>query len=616
MGDLKVIKLTSKEDKANYIHQLVRDIEALDQMIAEGLIEKEPIRIGAEQEFCLVDEQFNPKMNSLEILEDIDDDHFTTEIGSFNLELNLDPFELKGDCFSKLANQLKTLMLKGKEAAKKHNARILLTGILPTLSLRHIKLENMTDVQRYFVLNDAIRESRKDNFEIHIKGVDELNLLHDSVLLEGCNTSFQIHLQINPDEFIDSYNWAQAISGPVLSACTNSPLLFGKELWSETRIASFTQSVDTRANSFMLNEKQSRVSFGSEWTSGTVSDIFKDNISRFRSLVTAEYFKDSVDMLKAGEIPKLKALNLHNGTVYRWNRPCYGVGGGKPHLRIENRYIPSGPTIADEIANTMFWVGIMKGRPKEYEKIDQKMNFKDAKSNFFNAARYGMSTQFIWDNEFVPSHKLILDVFLPMAYRGLYSVGINPQDAEKYLTIIENRVKGFTGSEWLTASYRNLLSKMKPFEAAQTLTAHLYEKQETNFPVSSWRILDRDTQSLTESDKKVEHIMSTDIFTVYEKDSVELVINIMRWKNVHHMPVINSNKQVVGVLRWSDLEAIIKDGDKLKSAVGDIMRSDFPVISQGDSVKTAVEMLEKYNTSCLPVTRDDQLIGIVTLNDL
>ncbi|MBT8254436.1 MAG: CBS domain-containing protein, partial [Bacteroidia bacterium] len=362
MGDLKVIKLTSKKDKANYIHQLVRDIEALDKMINEGLVEKAPIRVGAEQEFCLVDQYFNPSTKSLDILDDIDDEHFTTEIGSFNLELNLDPHELKDDCFSQIANQLKTLLKKAKKVVRDHDTKILLTGILPTLSLRHIKLENMTDVQRYFVLNEAIRESRKDNFEIHIKGVDELNLLHDSVLLEGCNTSFQIHLQINPDEFIDSYNWAQAISGPILSVCTNSPLLFGKELWSETRIALFTQSVDTRANSFMLNEKQSRVSFGSEWTSGTATDIFKDNISRFRSLVTAEYFKDSVEMLNNGEIPKLKALNLHNGTVYRWNRPCYGVGNGKPHLRIENRYIPSGPTIADEIANMMFWVGVMKGK--------------------------------------------------------------------------------------------------------------------------------------------------------------------------------------------------------------------------------------------------------------
>ena len=616
MGDLKVIKLTSKKDKANYIHQLVRDIEALDLMIAEGIIEKEPIRIGAEQEFCLVDPEFNPSLKSLEILDEINDDHFTTEIGSFNLELNLDPYELTGDCFTKVANQLKTLLEKAKKATEKHDTRILLTGILPTLSLSHIKLENMANVQRYFVLNDAIRESRRGNFEIHIKGVDELNLLHDSVLLEGCNTSFQVHLQINPDEFIECYNWAQAVAGPVLSVCTNSPLLFGKELWSETRIALFTQSVDTRANSFMLNEKQSRVSFGSEWTSGTVSDIFKDNISRFRSLITAEYFKDSVEMLKQGEIPQLKALNLHNGTVYRWNRACYGVGGGKPHLRIENRYIPSGPTMADEIANMMFWVGIMKGKPKKYENIHTKMNFKDAKSNFYNAARYGMSTQFIWDGKFVPSHQLILDVFLPMAYRGLYSVGVSPKDAEHYLTIIENRVKSRTGSEWITACYRNLLEHNKPFEAAQILTTHMYDKQEKNFPVSSWRVLDPDTPSDFVSNRRVEHIMSTDIFSVDERDSVELVAKIMQWKNIHHMPVINAKKEMVGILTWDDVEGLLGDEDKIQSSVGEVMRTDFITLKQGESVKKVKELMKKYQVNCLPVVRDNQLVGIITSKDL
>lgn len=616
MGELKVIKLTSKKDKANYIHQLVRDIEALDKMIAERIIEESPIRVGAEQEFCLVDKEFNPSPKALEILEDIKDDHFTTEIGSFNLELNLDPQELTGDCFSKIARQLKTLLEKAKTASKKHDTGVLLTGILPTLSLSHIKLENMANVQRYFVLNDAIRESRRGNFEIHIKGVDELNLLHDSVLLEGCNTSFQIHLQVSPKEFIETYNWAQAVAGPVLSICTNSPLLFGKELWSETRIALFTQSVDTRANSFMLNEKQSRVSFGSEWTSGNVTDIFKDNISRFRSLVTAEYFKDSVEMLDKGEIPQLKALNLHNGTVYRWNRACYGVGGGKPHLRIENRYIPSGPTIADEIANMMFWIGIMKGRSKKHRNIEKRMNFKDAKSNFYNAARYGMNTQFIWDGKAVPSHSLILDEFLPMAYRGLYSMGVSPKDAEHYLTIIENRVKNLTGSEWITACYRNLQKQNKPYEAAQILTTHMYEKQEKNYPVSSWRVLDPDTSNKFGLNRRVEHIMSTDIFSVDEKDSVELVSKIMKWKNIHHMPVIDSNKHIVGMLSWNDIQSFVGDKKKLRSAVGDVMHTDFITIPQGESVKRVKELMERYRLDCLPVVRENMLVGIITSNDI
>ncbi|WAC00985.1 hypothetical protein N7U66_12375 [Lacinutrix neustonica] len=245
MGNLNVIKLNKKRDKANYIYHLSKDIEALDRMINEDLIEKAPIRIGAEQEFCIVDNAFLPNNNAIAILKDIDDTHFTTEIGNYNLEINLDPIELETNCFSKMHTQLITLMEKAKISAKKHHSKIVLTGILPTLSLKHISINNMAPIQRYYVLNDAVKESRKQDFNIHIKGVDELNLLHDSVMLEGCNTSFQSHLQMNPETFVEDYNWAQAIYGPILSVCTNSPLLFGKELWSETRIALFTQSVDT-----------------------------------------------------------------------------------------------------------------------------------------------------------------------------------------------------------------------------------------------------------------------------------------------------------------------------------------------------------------------------------
>jgi CBS domain-containing protein len=615
MGDLKVIKLSSKDDKSDYIHQLVKDIDALDQMINDGLVETQPIRIGAEQEFCLINDEFKPSKNALEVLEAIDDEHFTTEIGSYNLELNLDPFELKGDCFSQLANQLDTLLEKAKKAADKLDTKIILTGILPTLTLKDIGVENMTPIQRYHVINEAITESRLQDFNIHIKGVDEVNLLHDSVMLEGCNTSFQMHLQVAPNDFIDSYNWAQAIAGPILSVCTNSPFLFGKELWSETRIALFTQSVDTRANSFLLNEKQSRVSFGAEWTKGSITDIFKDNISRFRSLVTSKYIKDSVEMLAQGEIPKLKALNLHNGTVYRWNRACYGVGNGKPHLRIENRYIPSGPTTADEIANMMLWVGVMLGRPKHFEKIHETMDFKDAKANFFNAARYGMATQFIWNNKYVSSHNLILDELLPMAYKGLYSAGISPRDAEHYLSIIEKRVKSHSGAQWMTKSYRELLKTHKPFEAIQTLTSKIYSKQEKGYPVGTWNVLNKFASTPFDGEKLVKHKMSTDIFSVRADDSLELVINIMQWKKINHMPVINEKREIIGLLSWTDLKTYVGQKEKLKASVNSIMTQALITINQYESMDSAKLKMKAHNINCLPVVKAQKLLGIVTTND-
>lgn len=617
MGELKVIKLNNKKDKAKYIHHLLKDIEALEMMIDSEMIEKSPIRIGAEQEFCLVDDQFNPSNNALGVLKDINDDHFTTEIGSYNLELNLDPLELKDNCFSELEKTLKDYLDKAKTIADTNKAKILLTGILPTLRLKHVNSNYMTPIQRYYVINDAIKESRKQDFYIHIKGVDEINLKHKSVMLEGCNTSFQMHLQINPDNFVENYNWSQAVSGPILSVCSNSPLLFGKELWSETRIALFTQSVDTRANSFFLNEKQSRVSFGNKWATGSITDIFKDNVSRFRSLVSSEFSLDSVEILNNNQTPKLKALNLHNGTVYLWNRPCYGVSDeGKPHLRIENRYIPSGPTIKDQIANMVFWVGVMLGKPKKYDRIHERMNFKDAKSNFFNAARYGTCAQFYWDGKHIPCKELILNELLPIAYKGLYSAGITPKDAEYYLTIIENRIKAQNGSEWIVKSYRNLLKSIKPFEASQVLVSQMYLKQEKGFPVSTWRDLKYSEINNRKSKLIVKHKMTSNILSVDENDSIELVIHIMKWKNIHHMPVIKGNKKLVGLLTWTDIEEVLNNEEKQQDSVSEIMKTELHTITQYQSLKTGKEKMSKHQINCLPVVKKNQLLGIITTSDI
>jgi CBS domain-containing protein len=615
MGDLNVTKLKTKKDRANYIHHLLNDIKALDLMLEKSIIEEAPIRIGAEQEFCLVNNNFLPDSHSVELLEDINDEHFTTEIGNYNLEINLDTLKLEKDSFSKLHEQLDALLEKAKTKASKRGIKIILTGILPSLSVDNVNEESMTNIERYRALNDAIKQIRRQSFDIHIKGVDEINLRHDSVMLESCNTSFQAHLQLNPKTFVDNYNWAQAIAGPVLSICTNSPLLFGKELWSETRIALFTQSVDTRANSFLLNENQSRVSFGSKWQTGSITDIFKDNISRFRSFLTTDFTRDSVDMLNQGEIPKLKALTLHNGTVYPWNRVCYGVIDGTPNLRIENRYLPSGPTTIDEIANMMFWVGVIMGKPKKYNNIHKQWDFKDVKTNFFNAARYGMATQFYWNGSYISSYNLILNELLPMAYKGLYLAGVSPKDAEYYLKVIKNRLNGNNGSEWMVRNYRKLLRSHKRYEAMQLLTSKLYEKQEKGYPVSTWEMSHHTEYSPFEETRVVKHIMSSDIFSVSKKESIKLVLNIMKWKNIHHMPVINADRELVGLISWKDVETYIDKPDKQNKNISSLIKTKIITIDEYATIDKAKELMKANNISSLPVINNNKLVGLVTLND-
>jgi CBS domain-containing protein len=616
MGNLDVSKLKKKKDKARYIHQLIKDLEALDKMIEQDLIEKAPIRIGAEQEFCLVDNDFMPTNNSLEVLAAINDDHFTTEIGQYNLEINSDPLLLETDCFSKLHQQLDYLLKKAKIAAAKYNSKICLTGILPTLRIPHISENYMTKLNRYAALNEAIKESRGQDFYIYIKGVDELNFLSKSVMLEACNTSFQTHLQVNPDEFIGRYNWAQAISGPVLSVCVNSPLLFGKELWAETRVALFNQSVDTRANSFVLNENQSRVSFGSHWETGSISSIFKDNISKFRSLITSDFEDDSVSILNRGEIPKLKALNLHNGTVYRWNRVCYGVGNGKPHLRIECRYLPSGPTLSDEIANMVFWVGVVIGQTEEYENIQTKMDFKDVRSNFYKACKSGMQTIFTWNGKDISAKQLALEELIPMAYRGLHKIGITPRDAEHYLSIIENRVKSWNGAEWMIKSYRNLQKTKQPFEALQVMTSYMYENQEKDHPVASWSLLEEGMSSHFNIKRIVKHNMKTKIYSVDDKDSLELVFHMMKWNNIHHMPVINIKKEIIGILSWKDIENSHHNELLVNQTVKDVMQKTLITIEPDKPIEEAKRLMEHHNIHCLPVIYENELVGILTCNDI
>ncbi|WP_299519810.1 CBS domain-containing protein [Winogradskyella sp.] len=614
MGHLDVKQLKSPKDKALYIHHLIRDLEALDIMLKNDLIEKEPIRIGAEQEFCVTSDYFFPNNNNIDVLEAINDDHFTTEIGKYNLEINSDPLLLKGDCFSMLHQQLKELLEKAKRGAKTHNSKVVLTGILPTLRLKHIAENYMTDMPRYHVLNDALKASRRQCFSIHIKGVDELSLIHDNVMLEACNTSFQTHLQIHPDEFVEKYNWAQAIAGPVLSICTNSPVLFGRELWAETRIALFTQSIDTRANSFIHKEKQSRVSFGADWEKGTVTDIFRDHISRFRSLLASDEHDDSLEKLELGEIPKLKALQLHNGTVYKWNRVCYGVGGGKPHLRIECRYIPSGPTLTDEIANMVFWVGLMLGQPEHHKSIHNKMDFKDAKNNFFKAARNGMETQFKWDNRLVSAKDMILNELLPLAKKGLESANIDSKDISKYLSIIEQRAKFKNGSQWMVANYRNLQKHKTNFEALQSITAYMYKHQLSNKTIDQWELFNPDDNLKIDISRIVKHNMNTKMLLVDQSDSLELVSHIMKWKNIHHLPVINKKKELTGLLTWTDL---IKLGDKeLHLRVKDIMTKNLITISQEAPLEEAKHLMESHKINCLPVVRNKELLGILTSSDL
>ena len=364
MGREPTTRQLRPEEIRAFTKGLLTDLEALESMLRRGMFETGIRRIGAEQELFLIDRSGRPAPISTELLEELDGDEFTTELARFNLEINLPPIEMASGCFNELEEQVTRLVASVRERARDHDAEVLLAGILPTLIPSDVTLENMTPRERFRALNNVLAQLSGGSYRLHIEGADELNFVADSVMLEGCNTSFQVHLQVEPDEFAKLYNVAQAITSPVLAACVNSPLLFGRRLWAETRIALFQQSIDTRRTTPHLREVTRRVRFGERWVDRSVLDVFREDIARIPALLAAERPTDPFAELKRGAIPTLQALQLYNSTVYRWNRPCYGITNGRPHLRIECRVLPSGPTIVDEVANAALWIGSVLGPPR------------------------------------------------------------------------------------------------------------------------------------------------------------------------------------------------------------------------------------------------------------
>jgi CBS domain-containing protein len=440
-------------------------------------------------------------------------------------------------------------------------------------------------------------------------------------MFEGCNTGFQVHLQIDPGEAVSLYNLAQAISAPVLACATNSPVLLGKRLWNETRIALFQQAVDTRQSSQTARQKSARVTFGTEWVKDSILEIFHDNVARFRVILGPQYKEDSLRSLERCNIPQLRALQLFNTTVWRWNRLCYGILGGQPHLRIENRILPSGPTVRDEIANTAFWIGLMYGMPELYSDVTRFMEFDDAKDNFIKAARIGLDTKLKWMNgSRVPADELILSELLLVSRSGLRNAGIIDDDADLYLGIIEERVRtGKTGSKWVLDSYSALRKEAKDQEALLAVTAGMIKRQKKGEPVHMWNKAElEEAGSWYERCEFIDQVMSTDLFVVQQDDLIDLAAGIMGWKHIRHVPVEDENGNFAGLLTSGILLSFYGskfEEDAKPVYVRDIMIKDPLTVSPETKTLDAISVMYENKAGCLPVVKANRLVGIVTEHD-
>lgn len=596
------------------MRHLLRDVEALDEMILSHAFEKGRQRIGAEQELNMVDESAQPDSRAYKLLDELPDE-FTYEIGRFNLEANLDPFDLNGQAFQRTEHQLRQLLSTLYEVGERHQMCPILTGILPTIRPCHLTEDHRVPLDRFDVLNESLLRSRGGRFELNISGTDDLTAALPSVMYEAANTSWQLHLQIDPNDFAEAYNWAQYIAAPVLAATANSPLFFGRELWHETRIALFQQSIDTRRSSYQVRDRHNRVNFGREWLKGSPALLFKDNITRFPLLLTGDIKEDALNSLQQGKVPKLRALNLHNGTIYSWNRTCYGISDtGFPHLRIEARYVPCGPTVVDEIANFAFWVGLMKGMPPEYANLPDKIPFKTAKSNFYQAARTSLYATLDWDGQHKTAREVILENLLPLAKEGLEKVGVSDAEISKHLGIIERRCRTkVNGASWMIRNFRPLAANFGSGVAVREVTEAMLEGQRADTPVHNWPAIDSSRVfTVRKGHTTVGSVMKTDLFTIRDAEPISFAKAVMKWKKVRHLPVEDEHGNLVGLITKTNLQGLPEGANH---DVTEIMVKELVTADQYTPLQEAARTLKDHRIGCLPVVREGQLIGMLTDTD-
>jgi CBS domain-containing protein len=603
-----------------FVRRVLEDMRALELMIAAGTIETGIRRMGAEQEVFLIDPSGAPAPVALEVISRLQDPHFATELALFNLEINVAPVLLEDDCLSGMAATLESLLARVVDAARAEGADAVLAGILPTLRASDLVAKNLTPRPRYREMDRAVSAGHGP-FQIHIRALDELRLTRESLIVESGNCSFQVHLQVGPDEFPQIYNAAQAFAAPVLAAATNSPLLLGKRLWHETRIALFQQAADMRGPETGRTIVP-RVTFGRRWVESSVLEIYREDIARYRPILHDEDDAERpIAVLERGGIPNLSALRLHNGTVWRWNRPCYGLTDGRPHLRIENRVLPSGPTIEDQIGNAALWLGLMRSAIGRDLDVTRRMDFEAAHGNFIAAARLGLDAQLHWfDGRTVPADRLLLDELIPFAYDGLRTAGVSSADVDRFLGVVARRVATRrTGSRWALDSLRAMEAAPCSGTAGQRLSAltlSMRREQRCGSPVHEWPLARvEDAGASPERAAPVEQYMTTEVFTVRPDDPIELAAHLMELRGTPQVPVEDEDNLLVGMVSYPAILRLVAWGGlptvDARLPVSSIMSRDPLTVVPETPTVDAIEMMVKHGLSGLPVVRDGRLVGVV-----
>ncbi|SFM33072.1 hypothetical protein SAMN05421721_1037 [Ectothiorhodospira mobilis] len=433
----------SPRDFTRFRERLAAETRLAREMAAGGAFDAGPPVAGFEIEVCLLDAREAPAPVNAAFLERMNDPLATLELARFNVELNTRPHPLEGTVLSSLHRELTATWRRAEAAAESMGCHAFMTGILPTLDPQHLCPAYMSDMKRYRALNRQVLQARQGRpIHLDIKGREHLVMDQRDVMLEAATTSFQIHLQTPLDTAHRVYNAAILASAPLVAAAANAPFLFGRDLWDETRIPLFEQAVETGGYGDVARGPLRRVSFGSGFARESILECFEENL---------EHFPPLLPLCEDAPPEQFVHLRLHNGTLWRWNRPLIGFdASGRPHIRIEHRGIPAGPTLVDSLANAAFFYGLVEDLLTHPGGPEGIMAFATARDNFYQAARLGLEAPLHWEGDTpMKARDLILDRLLPRARHGLRRLGLDAGDRDDYLGILAARVdSGQNGARW------------------------------------------------------------------------------------------------------------------------------------------------------------------------
>ncbi len=482
----------TREQRQRYREKVKTCLDVFEQMLATSTFDFAEPMTGMEIELNLVDSDYRPKMDNAEVLAAIANPEYQTELARFNIEFNVSPRPLTGQRVVELERELRASLNEAERRCAERGTHIMMIGILPTVMPETFEGDWMSPNARYQALNDAVLAARGEDIHLDIIGPsgEHLRRFADSLAPESACTSMQLHLQVKPTAFAGNWNAAQVLAGPQLALGANSPYFMGHELWAETRIELFTQAADTRPVELKNQGVRPRVFFGERWIT-SIFDLFEENARYFPSMLPELDDEDPQAVFDAGGTPRLAEMRLHNGTIYRWNRPVYDIVDSRPHVRVENRVLPAGPTIVDTLANAAFYYGALRVLAAEDRPVWTRMAFATAEENFSAGARYGIDATLFWPGRGeIPASELVLRDLLPMAHAGLTQWGMDPEARDRLLGVIEGRcLTGQNGAVWQVRTVRALESRgLSRTDALRAMVADYAARMHANEPVHTWDV--------------------------------------------------------------------------------------------------------------------------------